>query len=113
MMVPRRPRAGGVSPQRQRGGAADQRDPGPRTRHASIRQAIDAMAAAIANGGQTSHHDVAFHRAVLRATRNPMTIRAGDRLLERYVAASIRVCPSQRCAAISHWPDGIASAPAG
>ncbi len=91
--------------------AVPQTAPGPP--HASIRQAIDAMAAAIANGGQTSHHDAAFHRAVLRATHNPMTIRVGNTLLERYVAASIRGCPSLRCAAISHWPDGTASAPAG
>lgn len=55
--------------------------------HASIRQAIDAMAAAIANGEQTSHHDAAFHRAVLRATHNPMTIRVGETLIELIEAA--------------------------
>ncbi|PAU74058.1 FadR/GntR family transcriptional regulator [Halomonas salipaludis] len=55
--------------------------------HASIRHAITALAAAIANGEQTSRHDVSFHRAVLRATHNPMTIRVGETLIELIEAA--------------------------
>lgn len=55
--------------------------------HRRIRQTIDDMAAAIVNGEQTSHHDVAFHRAILAATHNPMTIRVGKTLLELIEAA--------------------------
>ncbi|APE30816.1 GntR family transcriptional regulator [Halomonas aestuarii] len=55
--------------------------------HRRIQQTIDDMATAIANGEQTSHHDVAFHRAILTATHNPMTIRVGQTLLELIEAA--------------------------
>ena len=55
--------------------------------HAQIRQAIDDMEIAIANGEQTSRHDVAFHRAILHATHNPMTIRVGETLLQLIEAA--------------------------
>ncbi|MGL6250931.1 MAG: FadR/GntR family transcriptional regulator, partial [Billgrantia desiderata] len=55
--------------------------------HVRIRQAIDDMEAAIANGEQTARHDVAFHRAILHATHNPMTIRVGETLLQLIEAA--------------------------
>lgn len=55
--------------------------------HARIQRSIDAMESAIANDEQTSHHDVAFHRAILHATHNPMTIRVGETLLELIEAA--------------------------
>jgi len=55
--------------------------------HRRIQKAIDDMEAAIANAEQTSHHDVAFHRAILHATHNPMTIRVGKTLLELIEAA--------------------------
>lgn len=55
--------------------------------HQRIQKAIDDMAAAIANGEQTSRHDVSFHRAILHATHNPMTIRVGQTLLELIEAA--------------------------
>ncbi|MFC3293608.1 FadR/GntR family transcriptional regulator [Modicisalibacter luteus] len=55
--------------------------------HARIQQTIDDMEAAIAHGEQTSHHDVAFHRAILHATHNPMTIRVGETLLQLIEAA--------------------------
>lgn len=64
--------------------------------HIRIRQSIDDMEAAIANGEQTSHHDVAFHRAILHATHNPMTIRVGETLLQLIEAAletSMQVLP--------------------
>lgn len=55
--------------------------------HASIQQTIDAMALAIGNGAQTAQHDVAFHRAILQATHNPMTIRVGETLIQLIEAA--------------------------
>lgn len=55
--------------------------------HARIQQTIRDMETAIAHGEQTSHHDVAFHRAILHATRNPMTIRVGETLLQLIEAA--------------------------
>ena len=55
--------------------------------HVRIQQAIDDMQTAIANGEQTARHDVAFHRAVLQATHNPMTIRVGETLLQLIEAA--------------------------
>lgn len=55
--------------------------------HQRIQKAIDDMEAAIANAEQTSHHDVSFHRAILYATHNPMTIRVGQTLLELIEAA--------------------------
>lgn len=55
--------------------------------HRAIRQAIDDLAAAISNGEQTARHDIAFHRAILHATRNPMTIRVGETLLQLIEAA--------------------------
>jgi GntR family transcriptional repressor for pyruvate dehydrogenase complex len=55
--------------------------------HQRIQKAINDMEAAIANGEQTSRHDVSFHRAILHATHNPMTIRVGQTLLELIEAA--------------------------
>jgi GntR family transcriptional regulator, transcriptional repressor for pyruvate dehydrogenase complex len=55
--------------------------------HARIRQSIEDMERAIANGEQTARHDVAFHRAILHATHNPMTIRVGETLLQLIEAA--------------------------
>ncbi|SDK75200.1 transcriptional regulator, GntR family [Franzmannia pantelleriensis] len=55
--------------------------------HVRIRQAIDDMEAAINNGEQTAHHDVAFHRGILYATHNPMTIRVGETLIQLIEAA--------------------------
>ncbi|WP_300315531.1 FadR/GntR family transcriptional regulator [Halomonas sp.] len=55
--------------------------------HMHIQQAIDAMASAIDNGEQTARHDVAFHRAILQATHNPMTIRVGETLIQLIEAA--------------------------
>lgn len=54
---------------------------------AHIRESITAMEVAISNGEQTACHDVAFHRAVLYATHNPMTIRVGETLLQLIEAA--------------------------
>jgi GntR family transcriptional repressor for pyruvate dehydrogenase complex len=55
--------------------------------HRRIQQSIDAMEEAIHNGAQTSQHDIAFHRAILQSTHNPMTIRVGDTLLQLIEAA--------------------------
>ena len=55
--------------------------------HQRIQQSIDAMEAAIQAGAQTSQHDIAFHRAILHSTRNPMTIRVGETLLQLIEAA--------------------------
>ncbi|WP_260579455.1 FadR/GntR family transcriptional regulator [Vreelandella populi] len=55
--------------------------------HVLIQQTIDAMASAIINGEQTARHDVAFHRAILQATHNPMTIRVGETLIQLIEAA--------------------------
>lgn len=64
--------------------------------HAAIRGAIDDLAQAIERGAQHARHDVAFHRAILHATHNPMTIRVGETLLELIEAAletSMRYLP--------------------
>ncbi|KJZ15519.1 GntR family transcriptional regulator [Halomonas sp. S2151] len=50
--------------------------------HEAIGAAIDALEAAIANDEQTACHDTAFHRAILAATHNPMTIRVGETLIQ-------------------------------
>lgn len=55
--------------------------------HARIQQAIADMETAIAHSEQTFRHDVAFHRAILHATHNPMTIRVGETLLQLIEAA--------------------------
>lgn len=55
--------------------------------HFRIQQSIEAMASAIANGEQTARHDVAFHRSILKATHNPMTIRVGETLIQLIEAA--------------------------
>ncbi|PMR74024.1 FadR/GntR family transcriptional regulator [Billgrantia endophytica] len=55
--------------------------------HARIRQTIEALEAAIVNGEQTARHDMAFHRAILHATHNPMTIRVGETLIQLIEAA--------------------------
>ncbi|KAA0010265.1 FadR family transcriptional regulator [Billgrantia pellis] len=55
--------------------------------HQRIQQAIADMEAAINSGEQTAIHDVAFHRAVLHATHNPMTLRVGETLLQLIEAA--------------------------
>lgn len=55
--------------------------------HQRIQQSIDAMEEAIQSGAQTSQHDIAFHRAILHSTHNPMTIRVGETLLQLIEAA--------------------------
>lgn len=55
--------------------------------HQRIQQSIDAMEEAIRVGAQTSKHDIAFHRAILHSTHNPMTIRVGETLLQLIEAA--------------------------
>ncbi|XUO86715.1 FadR/GntR family transcriptional regulator [Halomonas sp. KM072] len=55
--------------------------------HLRIQQSIDAMEEAISVGAQTSKHDIAFHRAILHSTHNPMTIRVGETLLQLIEAA--------------------------
>lgn len=65
--------------------------------HARIQQTINDMETAIDNGEQTSHHDVAFHRAILNATHNPMTIRVGETLLlliEAALETSMQTLPN-------------------
>ncbi|WP_181298411.1 FadR/GntR family transcriptional regulator [Pseudomonas sp. Q2-TVG4-2] len=52
-----------------------------------IEETIQDMETAIALGQQTSHHDIAFHRAILHTTQNPMTIRVGETLLQLIQAA--------------------------
>ncbi|ERL52766.1 FadR/GntR family transcriptional regulator [Halomonas huangheensis] len=64
--------------------------------HEHIRAAIDAMEDAIKSGAQTSKHDAAFHRAILSATHNPMTIRVGEtliQLVEAGLETSMRTLP--------------------
>ena len=55
--------------------------------HQRIQQSIDAMEEAIRAGAQTSKHDIAFHRAILHSSHNPMTIRVGETLLQLIEAA--------------------------
>jgi GntR family transcriptional repressor for pyruvate dehydrogenase complex len=55
--------------------------------HQRIQASIDAMEEAIRTGEQTSRHDIAFHRAILHSTHNPMTIRVGETLLQLIEAA--------------------------
>lgn len=55
--------------------------------HVIIRHAIEDMETAIGKGEQTARHDVAFHRAILHATHNPMTVRVGETLLQLIEAA--------------------------
>jgi len=50
--------------------------------HQNIQAAIDAMEEAIERGEQAAWHDAAFHRAILHATHNPMTVRVGETLIE-------------------------------
>ncbi len=52
-----------------------------------IGSTIEAMERAIAEGDQTAQHDAAFHRSILQASRNAMTIRVGETLIELVEAA--------------------------
>lgn len=64
--------------------------------HQHIQAAIDAMDEAIKRGEQTSRHDAAFHRSILKATHNPMTIRVGEtliQLVEAGLETSMRTLP--------------------
>jgi GntR family transcriptional repressor for pyruvate dehydrogenase complex len=63
-----------------------------------IAEAIEAMELAIEMGEQTAHHDAEFHRVILYASRNPMTIRVGETLIELIEAAlatSMKTLPNQ------------------
>ena len=53
----------------------------------AIQSTITDMENAIVKGEQTARHDAAFHRAILHATHNPMTIRVGETLLQLIEAA--------------------------
>lgn len=55
--------------------------------HSFIGKAINELEAAIMNNEQTAHHDMAFHRAILHATHNPMTVRVGETLIQLIEAA--------------------------
>lgn len=55
--------------------------------HSFICKAINELEAAIMNNEQTAHHDMAFHRAILHATHNPMTVRVGETLIQLIEAA--------------------------
>ncbi|GEN22211.1 FadR/GntR family transcriptional regulator [Halomonas cupida] len=64
--------------------------------HRCIQAAIDAMGEAIKRGEQTSRHDATFHRSILKATHNPMTIRVGEtliQLVEAGLETSMRTLP--------------------
>lgn len=64
--------------------------------YGAIQDAIDRLEAALQDRVQSARHDVAFHRAILHATRNPMVIRVGETLLEMFEAAietSMRTLP--------------------
>jgi GntR family transcriptional repressor for pyruvate dehydrogenase complex len=63
-----------------------------------VARAIEAMELAIERGEQTAHHDAEFHRSILYATRNPMTIRVGETLIsliEAALATSMKTLPIQ------------------
>lgn len=63
-----------------------------------VAEAIEAMEQAIERGEQTAHHDVEFHRSILYASRNPMTIRVGEtliELIEATLATSMKILPIQ------------------
>lgn len=61
-----------------------------------IQETIDRLQAALQDSVQSAKHDLAFHRAILYATRNPMAIRIGETMLEMFEASietSMRTLP--------------------
>ncbi len=65
---------------------------------ARIREALERLEAAVQAGSQTADEDMAFHHAVLRATRNPLVIRIGETIFELFrpsISISMNAIPSQ------------------
>jgi GntR family transcriptional repressor for pyruvate dehydrogenase complex len=55
----------------------------------AIEATVERFESVIITGTQTAEDDIAFHRAILRATHNPFVIRIGDTILNLF-KASIR-----------------------
>jgi GntR family transcriptional repressor for pyruvate dehydrogenase complex len=63
---------------------------------ARIQRTIDVMEQALRRNEQTSRHDLAFHKAILHATHNPLIIRIGETMMELFDASietSMRTLP--------------------
>ncbi len=62
----------------------------------AIQATIERLEEALQDKVQSARHDVAFHRAILHAARNPMVVRIGETMLEMFEAAietSMRTLP--------------------
>ena len=57
---------------------------------ASIKATIDHFETVIAQGTQQAEDDIAFHRAILKATYNPFVIRIGETILQLFMASISR-----------------------
>lgn len=53
----------------------------------SIQEAIEKFKNAIEKGEQTADDDLAFHRAILKSTHNPLVIRVGETIFELFKAS--------------------------
>ncbi|MGE4297097.1 MAG: FadR/GntR family transcriptional regulator [Desulfovibrionaceae bacterium] len=63
---------------------------------ARIRESVEEFEAVIARGKHDSSYDLAFHRAILHATHNPLVIRIGETMMELFDASietSMRTLP--------------------
>ena len=61
-----------------------------------IRETLERFERAIAKGTQTAEDDIAFHLAILRATRNPLVIRIGETIFQLFkpsISLSMRTIP--------------------
>ncbi len=64
---------------------------------ARIREALERLETAVQAGTQTADDDLAFHHAMLRATRNPLVIRIGETIFELFrpsISISMNAIPS-------------------
>jgi GntR family transcriptional repressor for pyruvate dehydrogenase complex len=55
-----------------------------------IVSAVDEFERVIARGEQRAEDDIAFHRAILRATHNPFVVRIGETILQLFAASISR-----------------------
>ena len=61
-----------------------------------IQATIDGLESALQDRVQSAKHDLAFHKGILYASRNPMVIRVGETMLEMFEASietSMRTLP--------------------
>jgi GntR family transcriptional repressor for pyruvate dehydrogenase complex len=61
-----------------------------------IRKTVEKLEAATSAGAQTAEEDLAFHYAILKATRNPLVIRIGETIFQLFtpsIATSMKSIP--------------------